>query len=184
NILSDKTKYKIGNTIAWQDKNTTNSIGNTIENILARLPSFIAYLLDRNKQRNAYKNKIKKIKLSIGDHVLILINKNDRSNICPKNIEAKIIQMEGDKLWVGTQLGKIDSPFLKTSVHKSIKFSNLTIPDKTISIITASRSASSYGNCKSICNCQKSCNKKRCQCFKNGINCSTKCHLNITCNNK
>ncbi|XP_065314632.1 uncharacterized protein LOC135923677 isoform X4 [Gordionus sp. m RMFG-2023] len=95
---------------------------------------------------------------------------------------APLPQVEEDKI-IGTCAGRISTPFIASSLYKTIKLNDFEVPDKGISIIGASRSVTNYGK-TSLCNCKMGCMNKRCECYKNNLKCSTKCHvsLNNCCN--
>ncbi len=151
---------------------------NSIALVEERLPGFITYLKGRGKQNLLYQNQLSSRRnLEVGDHVLLPIPRVDRSNTCPKNLEAEVLEtLDKDFVRLGTETGKIDTAFRQEQLTKVTgKKRKFEIPEHEIKLTRAYRADTSY-NSQNICKCNQGCSSRRCRCFKSGLKCSSKCH--------
>lgn len=189
-VIDAATRFAVGDQVAWQSNRATDGMGSTAEEIKLRLPGLINYLKDRGHQKMAYEKLLQsRPELAVGDKVLLPIPRVDRSNTCAKNVVCQVVGKEGKRVWLGTEAGKIEHPYLQEQLCplKGNKIPRLEIPEKTIPLTTALRSVTSYGKPvpDSLCHCKKQCSSRHCMCFKNGLKCSTKCHKgHPDCSNK
>ena len=187
-IGPDEEPLLPGTFLKWPLKNATEKLGTSVEQILIRIPGFFKYRKCAKRQLEIYKGNLEKRQcLEVDDNVLIPIPRVDRSNTCPKNLEAKVVSVSKDKKHVelGTSQGIIDCKFPQEQLQKVPNGGkkHIAVPNKSMTLVSAYRLETSYGsksNSVSICNCKLTsgghCKKPQCPCFKKGIACATKWH--------
>ncbi len=57
-VLDDTSGIEEGSLVAWKVRFATNEMGTTTEQILYRLPSFLAYLKNRAHENELYQKKL------------------------------------------------------------------------------------------------------------------------------
>ena len=159
-----------GTFLSWDLNMSTDSLGSTVEMVEQRSSGFLTYLDGRGEQNTLYQKQVKNRQcLKEGDHVLLPIPRVDRSNTCPKNLEAKVIGVLHDKkVQLGTDAGKVSTPFLQEQLDKVTALKRkISVGQTHITLTKAYRSETSYGI--SMCKCTTSCGSKRCKCTKSGF---------------
>jgi hypothetical protein len=114
----------------------------------------------------------------------------DRTNTDKRNFEAEVIQVSEDKSFA-SNAGRINQWFQQEQLQMIRgQKRKLFINDREVEFTKACRYESAYGEHEAmgntICKCNLTAkghcfNKKQCPCFKGGLKCSSKCHLEKVC---
>ena len=157
------------------------------------------YLKTAQKQQTKYDNKCATLrkKYNKDDLVGIPIHTADRTHTDKNIMPCKVLEVINEKnrtihYIVFTEYGIIEQKFtsedlvdLRNSFYPAL---SETDPHnlQRITFVKASRKASKWTiKGRTVCGCIGSCINNRCNCKKNGLSCSTKCHpTSNTCQNK
>jgi hypothetical protein len=191
----DDEPLSLGTFLKWKLSFVTNEMGNTLEAVLVRAPTFANYLNNRKYAREEYEKLLmNRRNLQIGDHVIINIMKGiDRTNTDKRNFEAEVIEVSKDMktVRVASNAGRLTQWFQQEQLEliRGQK-RKLSIQDRDIEFTKACRYETAYGEHEAmgntICKCNLTSkghclNKKQCPCFKANLKCSSKCHLGKVC---
>jgi hypothetical protein len=166
-----------------------------VESIEFRSGMFQDYLKNRAHAREEWLKIAQQHRLEQGDHVLIPIQRVDRSNTCPKAMEGRVMSVKEKFVRIGTSAGIIETAFRQDQVQKVTgRKRPLDVPEQPLSFIKAARMETSYGgkpnasciDSPSLCNCRVTAkgqckDKKQCNCFRINLKCSSKCHKGAPC---
>lgn len=186
-VDSFEEPMQVGGYFAWKKSKVAMNLGNTEEAIKRRLPNFLNYVRNRQKQQTNYEKKRKlNDDIVVNSFVSLKIPRVDRSNTCKRRLPAKVIAINGNMVKLQCRVGIIEGKFRLDEVEKwnaDIPLELQRAPDTTISLVGAYRSETNYSMTPSICKCVSGCKTQKCRCYKSRIGCATKCHPARDCNN-
>lgn len=81
--------------IIWPLNRASKRMGMHEERIRFRGKMFTNYLKSRGHAQRDWEKVMQKEQLNVGDHVLVRISRADRSNTCPRVMEAKVVEVDG-----------------------------------------------------------------------------------------
>jgi hypothetical protein len=128
---------------------------------------------------------------SIGDNVTVPIPSFDRGRTDPRNLIGVIIDKDDSGLYkIGLKSGVLEGKFSRNQFD-ICSYAMYTSEDinlqKTLPLRKAVQEVSNCGGQGFVrCNCNgtKRCQTKKCSCYKAQLKCNSRCHSNVSCNNK
>ena len=144
--------------------------------------------ISAKKMAGQYDKRIQVKEFSVGDSVTIKIPPEDRQKTDPKRLLAKIIKVSGNirKLYqlqctqgiINCKYGSNDLELYPGTM------SSAELPTNYISLRTAVIQSRAYSAASPmICHCKSGCKDNRCRCRTQGVECTSRCHSGMTCEN-
>ena len=127
--------------------------------------------------------------MEVGDTVMISVPEFDRSKIDGRNILARVMEKDDEKMLytLGTKSGIVDFKYVRSQItpckRKLIELQD--VPEETnlpLRKISRIQSVGGRGQGMVKCNCKGKCTGN-CKCFKWKRACNSRCHPNRTCKN-
>lgn len=127
--------------------------------------------------------------VSIGSNVRIPVPEVDRGRGDPRSIVGVVLETKPDGFYtIGTEQGKINGLYSRSQFSECSKnFISITdVPTDTSISLRSTATAQSIGHGQGVvkCLCKTKCQSKRCNCRKQNMLCTSKCHHSLDCTNK
>jgi hypothetical protein len=159
---ADEEPLQAKSYLIWPLNRASKYMGNSAESIQFRSQMFGNYLENRGHCQREWTQKAQKHRLEEGDHVLIPIQRVDRSNTCPRAMEGRVVEADEKFVRIGTKAGIIETAFRHDQLPKVTGKKRLfDVPDEKVSFIKAARAETTYGDrsaapsgTPSVCNCR------------------------------
>ena len=117
------------------------------------------------------------------DLVCLPISRVDRSNTCPKNMPAKVLNVAKNTVILQSEAGVIKTRIGVDHVAPwtaACPAALKNAPSTPVSLIGAYRHGTSYTK-HNVCHCKSMCETLRCTCRRAEIKCGTKCYVGTSC---
>lgn len=135
-------------------------------------------------------NAAKKIKIpayEVGDAVTVKVPTLDRGPLDLKRVPGVIVKITNGFHKIRTQFGVLKTQY-RTDELERCSFMVAEVDgwtdDAVLTLREVARKFNMRTNEVAVCKCKSTCATKKCQCFKNGIRCTTCCHSGLGCSNK
>ena len=126
--------------------------------------------------------------LGVGDNVRVPVPNVDRGCCDPPHLLGVVTDVTVHNNYrIGTRVGNLKGTFARNQVEKckQVFVSQENVPETVLSVRSAA-TANSVGSGQGFvhCNCKTGCFNNRCKCRKNELQCNSRCHKSLSCDNK